>query len=232
METEDRLESDLVKEVICDHPVGFDFFRLMSLLEVREGQPLGTTSSPKYERFRLAQEISLNFPPSSIASADYDEDHDRINVIIRCLGMLGANGVLPTVLTEYIERRVRSKRDKTLYAFINLLQHRLFTLFYRAWALNQPCIDYAWGDASRQRNRIAALAGVHDLHEEHVRHHHQELAHDPYEDRTHDLQEELAHVRKEEAAIQHVRALDLHKHAHHHPHEHAHDLHEDRAHDL
>ncbi|MGK0309740.1 MAG: type VI secretion system protein ImpH [Lentimonas sp.] len=168
METEDRLESDLVKEVICDHPVGFDFFRLMSLLEVREGQPLGTTSSPKYERFRLAQEISLNFPPSSIASADYDEDHDRINVIIRCLGMLGANGVLPTVLTEYIERRVRSKRDKTLYAFINLLQHRLFTLFYRAWALNQPCIDYAWGDASRQRNRIAALAGVHDLHEEHA----------------------------------------------------------------
>lgn len=167
METEDRSESDIIKEVICANSCGFDFFRLMSLLEVREGQPLGTTSSPKRERFRLAQEISLNFPPSAIASANYDVDHDRLQIIIRCLGMLGPNGALPTVLTEHIERRVRSKRDKTLYAFVNMLQHRLFTLFYRAWALNQPCIDYAWGDASRHRNHVAALAGAHDLHKEH-----------------------------------------------------------------
>jgi type VI secretion system protein ImpH len=168
METEDRNEGDFIKEVICNHPVGFDFFRLMSLLEAREGYPLGTTASPRRERFRLAQEISLNFPSSSIASADYDEETDRINIIIRCLGMLGANGALPTVLTEHIERRVRSKRDKTLYAFINTFQHRLFTLFYRSWALNQPCVDYAWGDDSRHRNRIAALAGVHDLYKEHA----------------------------------------------------------------
>ncbi len=168
MGTENRNESDLIEEIICDHPVGFDFFRLMSLLEVREEQPLGTTSSPKRERYRLAQEISLNFPSSSIASANYDADTDRLNIIIRCLGMLGPNGALPTVLTEHIERRVRSKRDKTLYAFINSLQHRLFTLFYRAWALNQPCIDYAWGDKSKHRNRIAALAGVHDLYQEHA----------------------------------------------------------------
>ena len=167
METEDRNESDFIKETICNNSVEFDFFRLMSLLEVREAQPLGSASSPGRERFRLAQEISLNFPSSSIASANYDADKDRIQVIIRCLGMLGANGALPTVLTEHIVRRVRSKRDKTLYEFINLFQHRLFTLFYRAWALNQPCVDYSWGELSRHRNHIAALAGVHDLYQEH-----------------------------------------------------------------
>lgn len=167
MGTEDRQESDSIREVICTDPFGFDFFRLMSLLEFREGQPLGTSSSPRREGFRLAQEASLNFPPSSIASANYDADNERLNIIIRCLGMLGPNGALPTVLTEHIIRRVRSKRDKTLYAFVNMLQHRLFTLFYRAWALNRPSVDYTWGDASKYRNYIAALAGVHDLHEEH-----------------------------------------------------------------
>ena len=167
METEDRQESDLVKEAICANPAKFNFFRLMSLLENREGCPLGTVPSPSRERFRLAQEISLNFPPSSVASANYNPEEDVILVIIRCLGMMGPNGALPTVLTEHIERRVRSKRDKTLYAFINTLQHRLFTLFYRAWALNQPCVDYAWGEASKHRNHIAALAGVHDFHTEH-----------------------------------------------------------------
>ncbi len=167
METENRQESDSIKEIICDNPAGFDFFRLMSLLEVREGKPLGTSSSPRRERFRLEQEASLNFPPSSVASAKYDEDSDRLDVVIRCLGMMGANGILPTVLTEHVIRRMRSKRDKTLYAFINMLQHRLFTLFYRAWALNRPSVDYTWGSESKYRNHIASLAGVHDVHEEH-----------------------------------------------------------------
>ena len=138
----------------------------MSLLEALEGRHLGTSNSPRYERFRLGQEASLNFPSSSIASTNYDEAKDTFNVIIRCLGMLGPNGVLPIVLSEHIIRRVRSKRDKTLYEFINMLQHRLFTLFYRAWAINRPSVDYAWGNASKYRNYVAALAGVHEVHEE------------------------------------------------------------------
>ena len=166
METEDRQESDSIKDAICTDSFKFDFFRLMSLLEAREGTPLGTSSSPRRERFRLSQEVSLNFPPSSIASANYDRENDRLNVIIRGLGMLGPNGALPTVLTEHIIRRVRSKRDKTLYSFINMLQHRLFTLFYRAWALNQPSVDYTWGEASKYRNCLAALSGTYEVREE------------------------------------------------------------------
>lgn len=167
MEIEDRQESDSIKTAICAEPFGFDFYRLMSLLEVREGQPIGTSSSPGQESFRLGQEASLNFPSSSVASANYDPDEDRLNILIRCLGMLGPNGALPTVMTEHVIRRARSKRDKTLYEFINMLQHRLFTLFYRAWALNRPSVDCTWGEASKFRNYIAALAGVHDVHAEH-----------------------------------------------------------------
>jgi len=166
METEDRQESDSIVEAICAEAVRFDFFRLMSLLESLEEQPLGTSASPKREHFRLSQEASLNFPPSSVASASYDTDKEQLDIIIRCLGIMGPNGILPTVLTEHVIRRLRSN-DKTLYAFINTLQHRLFTLFYRAWALNRPSVDNNWGEASKFRNCIAALAGVHNLHKEH-----------------------------------------------------------------
>jgi len=160
METENRHQADSIKEAICTHSVEFDFFRLMCLIEAREGHPVGTMPSPKREHFRLSQEISLKFPSSAVASANYTPDNDRIAVVIRCLGMLGANGVLPRVMTEHIERRVRSKRDKTLYAFINIFQHRLFTLFYRAWALNQRCIDHAWGDAGKHDSYVSALVGL------------------------------------------------------------------------
>lgn len=160
METENRDQDDPIKDVVCTRSVEFDFYRLLSLLESREGHPLGTASSPKRERFRLAQEISLNFPPSAVASANYNAADDQLAVVIRCLGILGSNGALPTVLSEHIERRVRSKRDKTLYSFINLFQHRLFTLFYRAWALNQRCVDHGWGENGRHRNYHAALVGT------------------------------------------------------------------------
>jgi type VI secretion system protein ImpH len=161
MGTDDRQEDDPLRKAICTNADGFDFFRLLSLLEAREGVPLGTQSSAKRERFRLQQEVSLSFPTSQVASASYDSDADRLAVVVRCLGLFGPSGALPTVLSEHIARRVRSQRDKTLYSFINLFQHRLLTLFYRAWALNRRCVDFAWGEESRQQRYQGALVALH-----------------------------------------------------------------------
>lgn len=161
MGTEDRPKDDPLKKAVCTNSDEFDFFRLLSLLEAREGVPLGTQSSAKRERFRIHQEVSLGFPTSSVASASYQAEADRIAVVIRCLGLLGPAGALPTVLSEHIARRVRSKRDKTLHQFINLFQHRLFTLFYRAWALNRPCVDHSWGEEGRHRHYQGALVALH-----------------------------------------------------------------------
>jgi len=161
MGTEDRQQDDAVKAAVCTNSHEFDFFRLMALLEAREGVPLGSNTSARREHFRLYQEISLNFPPSAVASASYQSERDRITVIIRCLGLLGPSGALPGVWSEDIMRRVRSKRDKTLYHFINSFQHRFFTLFYRAWALNQRCVDYTWGEQGKHRSHQGALVALH-----------------------------------------------------------------------
>lgn len=160
MGTEDRQKEDTLKRAVCKNSDEFDFFRLLSLLEAREGSPLGSQSSAKRERFRIHQEISLSFPTSPVASASYQAESDRIAVVIRCLGLLGPSGALPTVMSEHIARRVRSRRDKTLHQFINLFQHRLFTLFYRAWALNQRCVDHSWGENGRHRRYQGALVAL------------------------------------------------------------------------
>lgn len=161
MVAQDRQQEDALRSAICTNPETFDFFRLLALLEAREGSPLGSNTSARRERFRIYQEISLNFPPSAVASANYQTESDRIAVVIRCLGLFGPAGALPAVWSEHVARRVRSKRDKTLYQFINLFQHRFFTLFYKAWALNRRCIDATWGEQGRHRFHQGALVALH-----------------------------------------------------------------------
>lgn len=161
MGTQDRQQEDALRSAICTNPEAFDFFRLLALLEAREGVPLGTNTSARRERFRIFQEISMNFPPSAVASANFQNESDRIAVVIRCLGLFGPAGALPGVWSEDIARRVRSKRDKTLYQFINLFQHRFFTLFYKAWALNRRCVDVTWGEHGRHRSHQGALVALH-----------------------------------------------------------------------
>ncbi|MGJ8640760.1 MAG: type VI secretion system baseplate subunit TssG [Opitutaceae bacterium] len=162
MGTEDGKQDDALRRAVCTNSQQFDFYRLLELLEAREGMPLGTSSSAKRERFRLQQEVSLNFAPSAVASTSYKSDADRISVVLRNLGLFGPNGPLPLVVTEEIARRVRSKRDQTLVSFVNLFQHRLFTLFYRAWAISQPCVDYSWGEEGKHQRHQGALVGAYD----------------------------------------------------------------------
>jgi type VI secretion system protein ImpH len=53
------------------------------------------------------------------------------------LGLLGTNGPLPLTLTEYAYNRRHNEGDETLARFLDLFNHRMISLFYRAWALNQ-----------------------------------------------------------------------------------------------
>jgi type VI secretion system protein ImpH len=56
------------------------------------------------------------------------------------MGMWGANGPLPTHLTEYARHRARNAGDKTLASFMDVFHHRMLLLFHRAWAKTQPTV--------------------------------------------------------------------------------------------
>ncbi len=64
-------------------------------------------------------------------------------------GLFGPNGALPLHLTELAYERRRQLDDHTIVDFLNVFQHRLISLFYRAWADSEPAVSL---DRPRQRS--------------------------------------------------------------------------------
>ncbi len=136
------LESKLEKEFFR-----FDFFQAVRVLNLiaRQRSPrelpagVGGQSMPREEIIRFRAQPSLTFPASSIIS--YQPSHQsndditrsrRREMVVSFFGLTGPNGVLPRHYTQLIIDRTRHK-DFALRDFLDLFNHRLVSLFYRAW---------------------------------------------------------------------------------------------------
>lgn len=148
-------------EELLRAPLAHDFFAALRRVQADGSTPaFGTALRPSQESVRLAQEPSLAFAPSAIHRARWEESKQRLELFLQFTGLLGPNGALPIHLTEYVIDRKRHFDDPTLEAFLNLFQHRIYTLFFRAWALNQPVVDFDRADQRRHSFYIRSLLGL------------------------------------------------------------------------
>ena len=69
------------------------------------------------------------------------------------LGLTGTQGVLPFCYTEWMLER-KAAKDDTLAAFLDLFNHRLVSLFYRAWEKHRPPVLYEARRRPRPEARI------------------------------------------------------------------------------
>lgn len=131
------------KRTLQDEPYRFDFFQALRLLEcLHPDRPrIGTSRHAAEDPVRLAQEPSLAFAPSTVASFEPGKDGRPPTLAVYGPGMLGPNGPLPVHLTEYIRDRRRNAADPTFARFLDLFHHRMLSLFYRAWASAQPAVN-------------------------------------------------------------------------------------------
>ena len=141
-------------------PYRYDFYETLRRLEcVYADTPrLGTARRPVDERVRLGQEPALVFAPAPLAGLDLTGPVPQLQVHL--FGLLGPNGPLPTHITEYVRERVRHAGDPTLSRFLNLLQHRLTALFYRAWAQAQPHVNRDRPSEDRFTTYVGAFVGL------------------------------------------------------------------------
>ncbi len=122
-------------------PWAFDFFDVMRKLEQGSGAPRwGTAYKPADEPLRLSQEASLEFPPAMLARLQPGVVKPRLDV--RFFGLFGSQGPLPLHLTEHVYEREHHRNDPVPARFLDIFQHRLITLFYRAWAQSQPVVQH------------------------------------------------------------------------------------------
>lgn len=146
------LERRLFEEGFC-----FDFFQAVRLLRLldRHRVPVGFAGPPDAEVVRFRAHVSLSFPPSpihEILPAAPDRPHPVM--IQSFMGLTGPSGVLPRHYTDLLYRLERELREKNpeKHAFrdwFDLFNHRVVSLFYRAWEKYRVTLPYERGEAHR-----------------------------------------------------------------------------------
>ncbi|MBD3347487.1 MAG: type VI secretion system baseplate subunit TssG [Chitinivibrionales bacterium] len=137
----------------------FNFFQALSLLE-EKFRSEGLAEDPVDSgRIRMEPECVLDFPPGDIAGIT--EDKGVITFILSFMELAGVSSPLPVYFTEYIN--TDPENAQPLKDFITIFNHRLYTLFYRAWKKY-----FLLQSTFRKHNdplvrRIAAMTGIDSL---------------------------------------------------------------------
>lgn len=161
MAAEDWHPEDSLKE-LRENIRQYGFFAALRLVDCcAEGSPQsGWSRSPSSELLRLRQQPAMEFPASSLRSAEFSPSTGKLNLDCNFFGLFGPQGALPLELTEFAMDRERDFRDETFVEFVNVFQHRMYSFFYRAYAAAEPTIQYDSPGQDRFQFYVGALAGV------------------------------------------------------------------------
>jgi type VI secretion system protein ImpH len=159
----------------------FDFFELLRRLE-RKGGLFGYSGQPDREPARLGQHVRLSFSARDVV--EFREAKDKIpgkdglpgkdgtpaRVTVANLGLMGPEGPMPLHLTRWVLDRLSQRwftgadaqqtSDTTFVDFVNILQHRMIALYYRAWADAHPAVQVERAVGGRVRAMLEAMAGI------------------------------------------------------------------------
>jgi len=142
-----------LEEILFQRGYDFEFFQAARLLAriFDSRKPVGGTAKPRQEFARFVARLSMAFPPSAVHDIEAMRDSsDPARVTVAFLSLTGTQGVLPFCYTEWMLERSAAK-DDTLAAFLDLFNHRLVSLFYRAWEKHRPPVLYELGAARGQQ---------------------------------------------------------------------------------
>jgi len=162
MADENRIEADSLSRKLRDSPYEFDFFQAVRRLECNyQGRPLiGCSKRPQEDPVRFCQNVSLAFPPSSLAAYYPAADGRPARLLVNFFGLLGNNGPMPLDITEYVHNRLHNFGDRTLASFLDIFNHRLISLFYRAWACNRQNVSFDRQGEDRFAVFFGSLFGI------------------------------------------------------------------------
>lgn len=127
----------------------FDFFQAVRILEqlAPERTSVGRAGPPNQEVVRFKAHASLSFPPSAIANLTPPTVAVPVPAMtVPFMGLTGPSGVLPRHYTELLLRLDKELKTKEKYAlrdWLDLFNHRIISLFYRAWEKYRFDVNYA-----------------------------------------------------------------------------------------
>ncbi len=178
MATSNRAENAPVIDQLFDDARLFDFFQAVRVLyrhaqqadsrdASQAGQPVGYDNAPADEVLRFHAHQTLGFPTSDVERIDPSGSRpDDVSATggvpktppemqVNFLGLTGPHGVLPGHYTRLVLQQLR-EGNAALAQFFDLFNHRLISLFYRAWEKHQAAVLV-------EQNRSTSTAQEPDL---------------------------------------------------------------------
>lgn len=122
-----------VQEMLEKEPYSVRFFQAVRLMErlYPQRNPVGLFVSPSTEAVQFSSVPTLAFPASEIQDLETGKD-GQPRMSVNFMGLSAAVGVLPHSYTEFLLERARAK-DRSPADFFDIFNHRMISLFYRAW---------------------------------------------------------------------------------------------------
>lgn len=120
----------------------FEFFQAVRLLErlMPDRARVGEYEDPESEVARFSAHASLAFPRGDIHELEPGETEDSpVRMSVNFMGLVGPNGVLPHHYTLLVAGARRSG-DRAMGDFLGLFDHRMISLFYRAWCKHRVTV--------------------------------------------------------------------------------------------
>src|SRR5262249_598170 len=140
-----RRAGSSVEESLFDRGYEYEFFQAARLLArfFPERKTVGATARPEEEFARFVtlanggsfeqSQLAMAVPASPVHEIRRAENSSEpVRMIVAFMGLTGTQGVLPLCYTEHM-LEARAAKDNSLAAFFDLFNHRLVSLFYRAW---------------------------------------------------------------------------------------------------
>jgi type VI secretion system protein ImpH len=94
-------------------------------------RPIGLFVSPGSEVVRFSSDPTFSFPASELQGLERGKD-GQMKMLVNFMGLSAAVGSMPHVYTDFLLERAKAK-DHSPGDFFDLFNHRIISLFYRAW---------------------------------------------------------------------------------------------------
>jgi type VI secretion system protein ImpH len=170
----DARQADLdLKRKMLEEGYLFDFFQLVHLLETWLGRPvpIGRGGPFRAEGLRLRPDPSLVFSPADVRRVeeptleDRGDDEQRpvswdYRITVNFMGLYGVASPSPVYLTELIGFTDVDANELT--QFLDLFNHRILSLFYRAWLKYRYPWRYEPGGQDEVSGYLLSFIGLGD----------------------------------------------------------------------
>lgn len=163
MATENRQEPSNIIERIFREGHRFNFFQAVYLLEnmYRDAAPPGETGPLDKETIRFRPNTGLSFPPTDICQIrkeQADDGRETIKMILSFMGLYGVASPLPNFISELIA--TQDEETLPLQAFLDIFNHRLYSLFYRSWKKYRYYLQFSSEGNDRFSQYMLSLLGL------------------------------------------------------------------------